>query len=244
MLKGEFIRRPNLGQIIALEPMSSDYSDEELLEDLRSVAEDLGRTPNANQYSELGMVTSGTLAYRFGSWNDSIRAAGLEINQEFALTQKDLLQELQRLNEEVRKTPPRKEDMIKKGKHSPRTYVIHFGSWNRAVEAAGFTPRHVIEDYEEPPDYCALCESRSSRIDFHHWRYGEDEVGCFLCRKCHDEVHRGNAKVLNTNWLPHCIERLVTRHMELHGEADPEEILERYNMPDVGPLVERAIGVG
>lgn len=128
------------------------------------------------------------------------------------------------------------------GAHATRTYQRRFGSWSEAVEAAGFEPRHKGENYAERPDKCPLCGSEVSGIDFHHWRYGENELGCYLCRGCHDEIHRGEASPDYVNWLVNCMGNLVEEHMRHHGtDYSVDVILERYNLPNVDDLVENAI---
>lgn len=221
--------------------MPDSYSDEELLDDLRSVADDLGETPTAHEYSERGVVTYTVLADRFESWNDALRTAGLDINQEHKLTDEALLEEIHRLNDVVSATPPRKSDLVEHGNHSPRTYDDHFGSWNRAVEAAGFQPRPPFDHYRERPPACPLCEREETGLDFHHWRYGDNKIGCYLCRECHDAIHEGDARVLYVDWLPAAVTNLVARHVELHGEASVDAILDRYNLPSVQPLVQTAL---
>lgn len=52
-----------------------------LLHDLRLVADRLGETPSSRQYDEHGQFSRSTMQDRFESWNDAIRAAGLEVNR-------------------------------------------------------------------------------------------------------------------------------------------------------------------
>lgn len=49
-----------------------------LLDDLRRVADDLGRSPSMTEYDEHGAFGSRTYQDRFGLWNDAKREAGLE----------------------------------------------------------------------------------------------------------------------------------------------------------------------
>lgn len=157
-------------------------------------------------------------------------------------TEEELLNEIRRLGKEVGRSPPLKRDMNKYGKHAAGTYQYRFGSWSNAIEAAGFKPRAKGDNYDERPDQCPLCGTEQTGLDFHHWRYGENEVGCYLCRDCHDDIHQGKAKTANSNWLIHCVENLVIHHSD-HHSTNPaaDEILERYNLPDVKDLVEIAI---
>ena len=156
-------------------------------------------------------------------------------------TDDELLDGLRQLAEDVGRTPPLKRDMADRGPYAPRTYQLRFGSWSQAVEAAGFTPREKGEDFEERPDGCPLCGYEDSYLDFHHWRYGENEQGCYLCRDCHDAIHEGKGQTTNTDWLPHAVEHLVARHLEYHDSTDADAILDRYNMPDIGVLVENSL---
>lgn len=54
-------------------------SKEELLEALLDLAEDLGRTPKASEMTEKGRHSHFTYQHRFGSWNDALREADLEL---------------------------------------------------------------------------------------------------------------------------------------------------------------------
>lgn len=54
------------------------YSEEELLEDVRRVAEIVGGTPTQKEYMEHGIVSTQAMKERFGKWSDVHRAAGLE----------------------------------------------------------------------------------------------------------------------------------------------------------------------
>lgn len=157
-------------------------------------------------------------------------------------TDEELLEEIRRLADELQRVPPLKRDMNKFGNHAARTYQLRFGSWSDAIEEAGFDPREQGEDYEERPDGCPLYGTEQTGLDFHHWRYGENEVGCYLCRECHDAIHQGKAKTANSGWLPYCVDNLVARHLEYHPDSsDVDVIVERYNLPNVSDLIARAI---
>ncbi|SFR34243.1 hypothetical protein SAMN04488124_0428 [Halogeometricum limi] len=134
--------------------------------------------------------------------------------------------------------------MDKHGKHVGALYTYRFGSWNEAIERAGYTPRDPIDEPMDRPSECPLCEEEQGGLDFHHWRYGENELGCYLCRECHDEVHRGQGRRSHSNWLVHSVQNLVSTHLQYRGsdyEADVEQIMEQYNLPDVCDLVEMGI---
>lgn len=111
-------------------------------------------------------------------------------------TVEEVLDEIRRLAQRLDRVPT-KRDMNECGKHGPKTYQDRWGSWSNAVEAAGFEPRVKGTGYQERPDACPLCETEQTGIDFHHWRYGENEVGCYLCQDCHDGVHQKGANTEN-----------------------------------------------
>jgi len=156
-------------------------------------------------------------------------------------TDEELLDEIKRLAKDLGRYPPLKRDMNDHGKHGAKTYQDRWGSWNNAVMAAGFEPRSRGTEYKKRPDECPLCGNEQNGLDFHHWRYGENEVGCYLCRDCHDDVHKG-AKAANAGWLVPCIKNTVNLHFKYHNdEVDAEQILNRYNMPEVKDVVVMAI---
>lgn len=157
-------------------------------------------------------------------------------------SEEELLEDLRELAERLSRTPT-KSDMNEYGSHGGRTYQLRFGSWSEAVEAAGFEPRSPGEDFEERPDACPLCGVEATGLDYHHWRYTDGaEVGCYLCRGCHDRVHEGEAQRENPDWLVHCVANLVEAHANHHpDELAVDAIIDRYNMTDVQPLVEREL---
>ena len=61
------------------------HEDEEveavMLEELRELAEELGRTPYAKEMEEDGPFSTNTYQNRFGSWNAALELAGLEPNR-------------------------------------------------------------------------------------------------------------------------------------------------------------------
>lgn len=155
-------------------------------------------------------------------------------------TEDELLEDLQQLAERLDRVP-RKADMDDYGQHSGRTYQLRFGSWANAVEAAGFEARDPIEDIQDRPEECPLCGKPETGLDYHHWRYGDNKIGCYICRDCHDAIHKGPADRDNPDWLVHCVEKAVKRHLEYGGDEDVASIKDRYNLPEIDVLVERAL---
>lgn len=97
-------------------------------------------------------------------------------------------------------------------------------------------------EFKRRPDRCPCCGRGGLTLDYHHWRYGEDEQGVYLCRGCHTWIHCGGAQPSkDADWLAECIANLCDLHVRLHGDVDATEILVRYNLPAVEPLVEAGL---
>lgn len=125
----------------------SSISEEELLDDLRRVAAEVGRTPAESDVRDHGDFADITYIDRFGSWNDAVRAAGFEPNLRYDVTEHELIEEIHRLKEECGRTP-RQDDMAERGKFGVNRYWNHFGGWNNALDAAGIRP-NVLRDIPE-----------------------------------------------------------------------------------------------
>lgn len=110
-------------------------TDEEYLEALREFADELGNTPTRTEMDRDGPFSSSPYYTRWGSWNDALRAAGLEPNHEY-VSDDDLLEDLRRLADE-RGEPVLVDDVDEHGKYDPKTYFRRFGTWFDARERAG-----------------------------------------------------------------------------------------------------------
>jgi 5-methylcytosine-specific restriction endonuclease McrA len=67
-----------LKEAAGFETGEQKISEEALLDDLRRVANEIGRTPPVMVYDEHGNHNSKTLKRRFGNWNNVLQAAGLD----------------------------------------------------------------------------------------------------------------------------------------------------------------------
>jgi len=64
-----------------LKPDNRNASDEELLADLKNVAENLGlNSLSKKDYLEHGRFNYSTITRRFGSWNKALTMANLKVN--------------------------------------------------------------------------------------------------------------------------------------------------------------------
>ncbi len=115
------------------------YSDEWILEELRSVAGRLGRSPTMREFEadqEAGIHPQ-TVIERFGSWNAAKRRAGL-VPRRFA-TREELLSLLRDLGEQLGRVPIARDlDERRFSLPSKSLYWHTFGSLRNALREAGF----------------------------------------------------------------------------------------------------------
>ncbi|WP_284031708.1 homing endonuclease associated repeat-containing protein [Halobaculum lipolyticum] len=89
--------------------------------------------------NERGAVSGYTVADEFGTWNDGLRAAGLDPQYHADISKSALLTAITTLAEELGHAP-RQRTWIERGKYGLDAVVDRFGTWTAAVEAAGYTP--------------------------------------------------------------------------------------------------------
>jgi Homing endonuclease associated repeat len=115
------------------------YSDEEMLEQLRASAGRLGRSPTMREFAADpdSTIHPQTMIARFGSWNRAKRSAGLTPRR-FA-TRDELLEQLSRLGEELGRVPTARDlDEHRARMPSKSLYWHTFGSLATALREAGF----------------------------------------------------------------------------------------------------------
>lgn len=122
--------------------MSAQIPDDDLLADLRRVADELGRPPTISEYDANGAYSSRTLHNRFGAWEDALITAGLDIDAydpspgPDPIPDDELLDELRSVAEELGH-PPTSNEFAAKGNRASALYFKQFGSWEGALDAAG-----------------------------------------------------------------------------------------------------------
>lgn len=157
----------------------SKIPEEDLLNELQTLAEELGEPPSAAQMNENGKYWASTYRDRFGSWNEAVEMADLEPTAESTkIATAELLAEIQRLTDTLGE-PPTFQEMEKQGEYTANVYVSRFGSWNEAIEAAGFEPTtkgssltdtELLKELQRLAD--ELGKQPSSREMDEHGRYG------------------------------------------------------------------------
>jgi hypothetical protein len=115
------------------------YTDEQILEELRSSAERLGRSPTMREFAADPVTTvhPQTVIDHFGSWNAAKRRAGL-VPRRFA-TREELLRLLRELGEELGRPPTARDIESRRGSMPSKSLFWHtFGSLTAALREAGF----------------------------------------------------------------------------------------------------------
>lgn len=119
-----------------------DEKQEALLAGIRDLNDDLGRPPTAGEMDALGRFSVSTYQNHFSRWTEAVQSAGLNPHRRRDLTDAELISELHRLRDYLKRTP-RASDMLEEGEYAVSSYVNRFGSWNRTLESAGYDPNLV-----------------------------------------------------------------------------------------------------
>lgn len=111
---------------------------EELLQSIRDLADDLGKVPTAREMTEQGEYSRKVYSNKFGSWNAALRAAGYDPQKRNEIPDSELLAEIERLAERYGR-PPSSLEMQEDGKFSKDIFYARFGSWEAALNRAGYS---------------------------------------------------------------------------------------------------------
>lgn len=118
-----------------LKKTARGLSDEQLLLDLRQVAQGLGRdTVTIAEYSEHGVGNASTIQRRFGSWFKALDLAGLKPSRsKIGIADEDLFENLRALWTSLGRQPSYSEAKAPLSEFSAGTYENRFGSWSEAL---------------------------------------------------------------------------------------------------------------
>jgi len=116
----------------------SNIPEEELISELKRLHTEFGKPPSASLMNDEGEFSERVYLGRYGSWNESLKEAGIEPNFHQDITKDELREELFRLKKELGHVP-RYEEVEEYGRYGKSTYERFFGSWNNALDDVGFT---------------------------------------------------------------------------------------------------------
>ena len=179
------------------------YSDAELLEDIRAVADVVERSPSLQDYRNHGEYAATTITRRFESWQDAVARAGFEPHDADAeIPEAELVEELQRLGDELGKSPT-VEAMNTDGKYWASTYKRRFGSWSAALAEAGFEPADArMEDQISHEDLLTAIERLAVEVDGPPTFQDMDDRGAYAARTYVNRFGSWNAAVEAAGFEP------------------------------------------
>ncbi len=120
----------------------TEYTDEELLDSIRDLADELGgRAPSIREHDSRGEAGTCTVRERFGTWSAGVEAAGLEPLGRDRVTRQECVRALRKMAGDLGRRPRAREASEFDYAPSHGTMVDRFGTWNAALEAAGIEPR-------------------------------------------------------------------------------------------------------
>lgn len=135
------------GVIEELRFRSYGYTRDELIEQLKQKAQELGRTPKASEVNaDNKMAAATTLANTFGTYNNALEAAGLEaIQYKRYFTREELLEQLRVKSRKLGKTPTMADVKDDPLMADVGTYKRALGvtTWNEAIVLAGLAPTRM-----------------------------------------------------------------------------------------------------
>ena len=122
-----------------------DLTTEELIDDLRRVSHMLNKSYiSRNEYESNGKYSATPFLRRFGSWINSLSAAGLETQRNksdyFKIPNQSLIEDLKEVSQTLQKESISTRDYSENGKYRVQTIISRFGSWNEALKQAELQP--------------------------------------------------------------------------------------------------------
>lgn len=120
-----------------LNEFNRNVPDNELIDDLKRVAEKLGLNKiSSRQYNDNGAkYTAGTIATRFGTWNKALVKADLNLVHQRDVSEEDLFKNIENVWLNVGMQPTFRNMKTPISKYSTYQYEAKFGTWIKALEA-------------------------------------------------------------------------------------------------------------
>lgn len=111
-------------------------TNEMITADIMRVAKKLRKNiVTCNEYRQLGRFSDGTVTFRFGSWNNAVKASGLDVSANRRVTKDELLENIALVWMTLERQPACDEMKRPLSEFSYSSYAKHFGSWTKSLEA-------------------------------------------------------------------------------------------------------------
>jgi len=165
---------------------NAPISDEALIADLRRVALESGKNSVASkQYEKLGRYSHTTQLKRFGTWNEALRRAGLEISNRLNIPDEELFENVLMLWQHFGRQPRRREVDSHPSTISQQPYNRRFGSWMNALKAfvdyTNGTGAELVEQQVEVPAGGQHKTSRDPSLRLRWQVLQRDNFRCCAC---------------------------------------------------------------
>jgi HNH endonuclease/Homing endonuclease associated repeat len=158
-------------------------SSESLIADIRHVAEVAGtKIVTQKLYTEIGTFDPTTVSRRFGSWNQAVVAAGLNVANELNYRDERLFENIMRLWEHYGRQPRQTELLRPPSLISQGPYKRRFRTWMSALEE--FVAYANSQDMLPPSPSAAATSHRTSRDPSLRLRFRVLKRDNFSCRAC------------------------------------------------------------
>ncbi len=121
-----------------LNPYNRNISKEEIVEDIKRVAKALNRDSLTKvEYDKTGNYHSSTIGRKFGTWANALEEAELGVRKYQIIQNDDLIKDLIRVANLLKKDSITREEYNAFGKYSSQTFLKKFQTWFAALNAAG-----------------------------------------------------------------------------------------------------------
>lgn len=120
-----------------LKGFNRNIPNSDLLEDLKRVANNLKTVSlSSREYNDNGgKYTSGTIGTRFGSWNNALIKAELQLVHQRAVSEIDLFKNLEEVWLKIGRQPVFRDITNLVSKYSRHQYIAKFTTWQNALES-------------------------------------------------------------------------------------------------------------
>jgi hypothetical protein len=176
-----------------------DRQEEDLITELQRLATEKGHPPEMSEMDTEGEYSRSTYLSHFGTWNDALRAADLEVKRPTNVPKDRIIEAIQALADQLGH-PPTVDEMNNHGKYSRKTASKRFGSWNDALRSAGFEPHN-----EEIPREDLLAEIHRLTEELGHVPAiaDLDEHGQYSIKGYLREFGGWDAAIMTAGYEPH-----------------------------------------
>lgn len=118
---------------------NKEYKDWQLIHWLQDFAEELGKTPTqVDLANEPSMPSPSVYRYRFGSWNNALKKAGLEVNKRFGWSKEKQYKKMISFCEELGRVPSYEEINKNNDLPSYQYFLENYDNIFRKLEKEGY----------------------------------------------------------------------------------------------------------